>query len=702
MPRRDHRKRAFLFLAAVLLPSAVLVGTTSRLIRQQRELGARRAAEERSLLALRVGQVLLEELRTLAERVPQAPLSPREILALADSEPAVVTVAGAGDGRLVFPGDLRRDPAAAPSLLARYTRLLARGEEAEYRKGNVAQAAELYGQAADVWRSGGGEDSSGAESDAASDDAQSLRAEALVRQGRALLRARRVEDARTVYRSLAETPLFILDGEGMPYGLYGLDGLHRSGGDSSEVIPLLGGTLSRPPLVSASALAAWRDIARELAGSPTDGPGKDILQGVEDVAARGIATFASLGALSADFPGLLATARQGRRSGESAGGLAWVAYGEEPWLVGISRSQEDVPSRVLIVRPGRVLGAAVGGEPGAIDRKLQTALAAVTFLPAGDRGGEALGPTLNGLRASFPPGVLSSTGDGGVEEWFFRLLLPVILLLTGFTAFLAWRDVRRETEAVRLRTQFVSSVTHELKTPLTSIRMFAETLRLGRFPSPEAGREYLDTVVHETERLSRLINNVLDFARIDRGEKTYHMASTEVGAAAREAARAVAYPLAQGEFSLKLEIAEDLPRVQADGDALTQALLNLLSNAIKFSREGSVIDLRVRREGDDVLMSVEDRGRGIAPRDREAIFQDFYRTADAERDGIPGTGLGLPLVAHVAEAHGGRVEVESERGRGSTFTLRIPVGESSPASGGAGRAEVPSASTTGSPQGGGS
>jgi two-component system phosphate regulon sensor histidine kinase PhoR len=133
---------------------------------------------------------------------------------------------------------------------------------------------------------------------------------------------------------------------------------------------------------------------------------------------------------------------------------------------------------------------------------------------------------------------------------------------------------------------------------------------------------------------------------------------------------------------LVTKIDEDLPLVDADGDALTQALLNLLSNAIKFSQERSRIDLRVFREGEDVLLQVEDRGRGISPRDREAIFRDFVRTVDVEEDGIPGTGLGLPLVAHVAEAHGGRVKVESEVGRGSTFTIRIPVESESPDEGG--------------------
>jgi signal transduction histidine kinase len=350
-------------------------------------------------------------------------------------------------------------------------------------------------------------------------------------------------------------------------------------------------------------------------------------------------------------------------------------------MVGILPGAEEDRPQVVVVRPALLMASArrqQAANSGESERatpedEISVALDSLRLLPAGEPGGYSLGSALNGLRASFPPGFRTSPELGGVEGWFFRILLPLILVLTGFTAYFAWRDVRRETEAVRLRSQFVSSVTHELKTPLTSIRMFAETLRLGRHSGPEAQKEYLDTVVQETKRLGRLINNVLDFARIERGEKTYQMAATDLGAAAREAARAVAYPLAQGGYTLTTDISEDLPVVQADADALTQALLNLLSNAIKFSKEGSGIHLRVLQEGGEILLQVEDRGRGIAPPEKEAIFRDFYRTSDAEKEGIPGTGLGLSLVAHVADAHGGRVEVESEVGRGSTFTIRIPA-----------------------------
>jgi signal transduction histidine kinase len=690
MPTRNHRKRALLFLAAVLLPSAVLVGTTVRLIRQQRELAVRRTAEERSLLALQLGQGLLEDLRRLGDRVAGVPLTPRSINAITDSEPAVVIVAAAMDGRLVFPWETDPDDSSPvdPARLARHIRLLDRGGVSEYQVQDFAEAARWYAEAVKVLAGEErGDGPTGEEGDDPPSTGDRLLAEARVHQARALLRAGQTEEARTVFHRLARSPPYSVDREGMPFTIYGLEGLLRSGVKPEDLLPLVQESLDRTRGFALPGLLAWRDLALEIAAGVDAAAGVSLRRAVEEVVASRAATLESLENLRRDFPGLLATTRGGRESSTPSGAPSWIPYGREPWLVGVLAGVEGAQTPVAVIQPALMLGPAPGidaseagtGEVETGGETLRAAWRNANFLPAGEAGGESLGPALNGLRVSFPPGISPPLDGRGVEGWLFRLLLPVILILTGFTAYLAWRDVRRETEAVRLRSQFVSSVTHELKTPLTSIRMFAETLRLGRHSSPEVQREYLDTVVHETERLSRLINNVLDFARIERGEKTYHMGPTDVGAAAREAARAVAYPLAQGNYTLNAEIAEDLPLLDADSDALTQALLNLLTNAIKFSPEGTEIGLRVLKERGEVLFQVADQGRGIPSQDHKSIFRDFYRTADAEEEGIPGTGLGLSLVAHVANAHGGRVEVESEVGQGSLFTIRIPVGEGPPA-----------------------
>ena len=547
----------------------------------------------------------------------------------------------------------------------------------------------MYGQAAEVVVDGSqGEELSADSDEDFSQAASVLLSEVKIHQGRSLLRGNRAAEAQAIFLTLAEGPASLTDTEGMPFSIYGLEGLLRTGKNPKDLVHLLGETLDWPSHFSLPALLAWRDVARGIADGVGDESAAEVLRAVQVAVGQRVSTLESLEGLRSDFSGLLATMRGGMGASGNALDPNWVPYGNEPWLVGILSDTAGRPARVTVVQPAHLLGPiddiekreAGAGAVETEDEEFLDAKQNVTFLPAAEDGGESLGQALNGLRASFPPDFPPPPEGGTVEGWFYRLLLPVILILTGFTAYLAWRDVRRETEAVLLRSQFVSSVTHELKTPLTSIRMFAETLRLGRHSGPEAQREYLDTVVHETERLSRLINNVLDFARIDRGEMTYHFAPTDAEAAAGEAARAVAYPLAQGGYTLTTDIAADLPMVEADSDALTQALLNLLSNAIKFSREGTEILFRVFPKEGDVLFQVEDRGKGIAGKDREAIFRDFFRTADAEEEGIPGTGLGLSLVAHVAEAHGGQVEVDSEVGRGSTFTIRIPIERRPPGS----------------------
>jgi signal transduction histidine kinase len=247
------------------------------------------------------------------------------------------------------------------------------------------------------------------------------------------------------------------------------------------------------------------------------------------------------------------------------------------------------------------------------------------------------------------------------------------LSVTLFGAYLLWRDVRRELRLAELRSQFVSSVSHELKTPLTAIRMFAETLRMGRPTDQHMQAEYLDTIVNESERLTRLLNNVLDFSKIEQGKKTYNLEPTPLVDVVRKSARAVEYPLAQQGFELRVDVENDLPPVRVDGDALQQAILNLLTNAMKYSGESRELELRLRKLDGQAVIQVTDRGMGIAPEEQSNIFEKFYRAATPENTLIPGTGLGLTLVAHVAKAHGGCVRVQSAPGEGSTFSIHLPM-----------------------------
>jgi signal transduction histidine kinase len=255
--------------------------------------------------------------------------------------------------------------------------------------------------------------------------------------------------------------------------------------------------------------------------------------------------------------------------------------------------------------------------------------------------------------------------------------MALVVALTFFGAYLLLRDVRRDLKLAEMRSQFVSSVSHELKTPLTSIRMFAETLRLQRSKDPAAREEYLDTIVKESERLSRLLNNVLDFSKIEQGKKVYRPAPASLAEIIQETTRAMEYPLKQQGFSLSIECEENLPDVDVDRDGLEQALMNLLSNAMKYSGNSREIGLKLQKKEPWAVIHVIDKGVGIDQSEQKRIFDKFYRVASPENDRLPGTGLGLALVLHFIKAHRGRIEVESSSGRGSTFSLYLPLEQES-------------------------
>jgi signal transduction histidine kinase len=236
-----------------------------------------------------------------------------------------------------------------------------------------------------------------------------------------------------------------------------------------------------------------------------------------------------------------------------------------------------------------------------------------------------------------------------------------------------WRDTQRESRLAELRSQFVSSVSHELKTPLTGIRMLAETLQIPEMSDPKTHAEYLETIVGETERLTRLLNNVLDFSKIERGQKSYHMETASLADVLNNVSRTMRFPLAEQGFDFHTEVSGDVPPVRVDRDAIEQAVLNLISNAMKYSGESRTIDLRLSSENGSARIEVRDRGIGIPPQEVKRIFEKFYRVQTPDNHAISGTGLGLALVAHIVEAHGGSVVVDSAVGKGSTFTILLPI-----------------------------
>jgi signal transduction histidine kinase len=346
-----------------------------------------------------------------------------------------------------------------------------------------------------------------------------------------------------------------------------------------------------------------------------------------------------------------------------------------PVLAALGRSEEAVKREVLAKTLGALEGPSVLAVLDRADNQVYPSrpvdraqrVLTVAF-------GEAL-PTWR-VALYQPDGVSPVSGVRRQAMLFtaaFALLLVVIALGLGAT----YRVVRRESEMARLKSDFVANVSHDLKTPLSLIRMFGETLELGRAPDEATRREYYAVITRESERLTRLIDNVLDFSRIESGRQRYDIAPHPVEPVVHDVMEAFRYPLAQRGFKVDMVVAPALPDVPMDPAAVKQALGNLVDNAIKYSGERRRLVVTARAEGDRVAIEVADEGIGIPAVEAERIFEKFYRIGRSETQGSRGSGVGLALVKHIAEAHGGRVGVESRPGEGSRFTLYLPVAQSS-------------------------
>ena len=256
------------------------------------------------------------------------------------------------------------------------------------------------------------------------------------------------------------------------------------------------------------------------------------------------------------------------------------------------------------------------------------------------------------------------------------------LLLSGFTvlalvlfagSYFIMRSIDRERAVAKLQSEFVSAVSHEFRTPLTSLRQLSEMLSKGRVPTEALRQQSYDILARESERMQKLVESLLDFGRIEARAFLYHYEHFDPVALVRDLVAEFQENVAAQGYGVELELAGAYPLIRVDREAIGLALRNLLDNAVKYSPDCRTIWVGIGRERDHLAIRVRDQGMGISPSEQEEIFQKFVRGTGSKAAHIQGTGIGLAMARHIIEAHGGEIRLESEPGKGSTFTILLPL-----------------------------
>jgi signal transduction histidine kinase len=631
--RVDHRRssrRIALLLSAILIPTAAVLLLVVRVVRQENELAERRASEQRREaldqlrreLTARLQALRLEEVNRLigesGRRLP--PNSP------------IVFVAPVRDERMVLPWEIDR---TSRRPTPEFVRWQLDGEASEFRRGDAVAAAASYRRAL------------------AAAGSRWEQCSARLWLGRSYGKAGMTAEAEDSDRAVLDECREELDDDGLPLALYAAERLVARGrGALGESTPARSVDPVADYVLRRAGESRWRSPAealllqsllRTIAGPAAAGSARTLAVEVENIE--------QMSALVHDMHDRLGKLQQASRS--APGDLAWFGYGKEPWLLTLVSPASFAAPVIMAVSSRRIV-------PDGITLRVTSAPDAVP-----------LGDGFVDLHAAWPENRFHVSP--AVPGAIYGSVLSAVLGAALLAGYLLLRDVHRETATAEMRSHFVASVSHELKTPLTSIRAHAETLLMGRGGSAETTADYLRTIVSESERLARLVDSVLEFSRIEQGRKTYRLQATQLDDVVSSAAKAMAYPLSQLGFTLTISSDGSAPTLLADPEALTQAILNLLGNAMKYSGEARRIEMRVGSLDGDAFVDVVDHGIGIARDDQVRIFDRFHRIQSSETAGIAGTGLGLPLALHVVEAHRGRIAVASQPGRGSTFSVRIPM-----------------------------
>jgi two-component system phosphate regulon sensor histidine kinase PhoR len=370
--------------------------------------------------------------------------------------------------------------------------------------------------------------------------------------------------------------------------------------------------------------------------------------------------------------GLSALWQRLSQPGSAGSGRESIDVGQEGTAVAIwNRSGDRVSA--LVVTPRFVSAQWLG----AIDPVLKEQRVKLTL--HNSSRGLPPGAVRRADETGLPWTVVVASSDPALERSQFQLRRR--MLVTGFlilallavgASYLMFRAISRELAAVRLQSDFVAAVSHEFRTPLTSLRQFTDMVREHKNLSDERRDLCYEAQARSTARLTRLVESLLDFGQMEGGARIYHFAPVDCGELVRRVVEEFHNETQSSGFQFRLAVRSSA-EIDADGEALGRALWNLLDNAVKYSGDNREIEVEVDRSGQEVTIAVRDRGLGIPAHEQAAVFRKFQRGGEAVRLGIKGTGIGLAMVDHIVKAHHGRVELQSEPGQGSTFRLILPA-----------------------------
>jgi len=274
----------------------------------------------------------------------------------------------------------------------------------------------------------------------------------------------------------------------------------------------------------------------------------------------------------------------------------------------------------------------------------------------------------------------SSAGDSAervraTRRLVFAAALGGVVLLVCAACYAIARGVLREAAAGRLQSDFVSAVSHEFRTPLTTLRQLTELLAHGRVPDERRRQQYFDVLQKETSRLHQLVEDLLDFGRMDAGRRHYQLEPVDLSALVRDGVQEYCREATANGHRVEMSAEPSALIVNADREAMRRVVRNLLENAVKYSPDSPVVWVETAGTSDSAVLRVRDDGIGIPVDEHARIFEKFVRGEGARRACIEGTGIGLAMVKEIVEVHRGNVHVSSEPGRGSTFEIRLPRSE---------------------------